>query len=114
MILATDCTEVLNIRRARSGGILPIDEEVGRPETALPDKTATDPIRLYLREMASVRLLKREQEVAIAKRMDGVARWCSRPFRVLHWLSKRSSRWAGNCAMGRAQFEKLSTSKRKS
>ena len=34
-----------------------------------PDKT-NDPVRLYLREMGSVPLLKREDEVAIAKRME--------------------------------------------
>ena len=33
------------------------------------DKTS-DPVRLYLREMGSVPLLKREEEVAIAKRME--------------------------------------------
>jgi RNA polymerase primary sigma factor len=44
-------------------------EEVDQLETALPDRT-NDPVRLYLREMGSVRLLKREQEVAIAKRME--------------------------------------------
>jgi RNA polymerase primary sigma factor len=45
------------------------DEEVDRPETALLDKTS-DPVRLYLREMGTTRLLKREQEVAIAQRME--------------------------------------------
>ncbi len=44
-------------------------EEVDQPETAPLDGTS-DSVRLYLREMASVRLLKREQEVAIAKRME--------------------------------------------
>jgi len=45
-------------------------EEVGIDETAyLVDKTS-DPVRLYLREMGSVPLLKREGEVAIAKRME--------------------------------------------
>ena len=39
-------------------------------ETAsLPGKT-NDSVRLYLREMGSVRLLKREEEVALAKRME--------------------------------------------
>jgi RNA polymerase primary sigma factor len=44
-------------------------EEVDQPETGPLDGTS-DSVRLYLREMASVRLLKREQEVAIAKRME--------------------------------------------
>ena len=45
-------------------------EELELNQTAsLLDKTG-DPVRLYLREMGSVRLLKREEEVAIAKRME--------------------------------------------
>ena len=45
-------------------------EEAEIDETAhLLDKTS-DPVRLYLREMGSVPLLKREGEVAIAKRME--------------------------------------------
>jgi RNA polymerase primary sigma factor len=45
-------------------------EEVEIDETAhLVDKTS-DPVRVYLREMGRVPLLKREGEVAIAKRME--------------------------------------------
>ena len=45
-------------------------EEVALDEAAhLLDKT-NDPVRLYLREMGSVPLLKREGEVALAKRME--------------------------------------------
>jgi RNA polymerase primary sigma factor len=45
-------------------------EEAEIDETAhLVDKTS-DPVRLYLREMGSVPLLKREGEVAIARRME--------------------------------------------
>jgi len=36
---------------------------------AFPDMT-NDPVRLYLREMGNVRLLKREEEVVLAKRME--------------------------------------------
>ena len=51
------------------------DQGVGRVETD-PDLTvgpldkAIDPVRTYLREMGTVRLLTREREVAIAKRME--------------------------------------------
>ena len=51
------------------------DDHAHRPDAevyeAIPfhDKTG-DPVRLYLREMGSVPLLKREDEVAIAKRME--------------------------------------------
>ncbi|MGA8869982.1 MAG: sigma-70 factor domain-containing protein, partial [Candidatus Acidiferrales bacterium] len=45
-------------------------EEVEVDETAhLLDKT-NDPVRLYLREMGSVPLLKREGEVVLAKRIE--------------------------------------------
>jgi RNA polymerase primary sigma factor len=45
-------------------------EEAEIDETAhLPDKTS-DPVRLYLHEIGSVPLLKREDEVAIVKRME--------------------------------------------
>ena len=48
----------------------PRDDEAEIEETAhLEDKT-NDPVRLYLHEMGSVPLLKREGEVAIAKRME--------------------------------------------
>jgi RNA polymerase primary sigma factor len=50
--------------------ISPGGEEVEVDEGAqLVDKT-NDPVRLYLREMGTVPLLKREGEVAIAKRME--------------------------------------------
>jgi RNA polymerase primary sigma factor len=39
-------------------------------ETASLPGTTNDPVRLYLREMGNVRLLKREEEVALAKRME--------------------------------------------
>ncbi len=44
------------------------EPDLGDP-TQFVDKT-NDPVRLYLREMGSVPLLKREEEVAIAKRME--------------------------------------------
>ncbi|HYL63888.1 MAG TPA: RNA polymerase sigma factor RpoD [Candidatus Methylomirabilis sp.] len=49
---------------------LPPSEEVGvDSKPGLSDRT-TDPVRTYLREMGIVRLLTREREVAIAKRME--------------------------------------------
>ncbi len=44
------------------------ETEVNEP-VSFPDKTS-DPVLLYLREMGSVRLLKREEEVVLAKRME--------------------------------------------
>ena len=45
-------------------------EEPELDDTALfPDKTS-NPVMLYLREMGSVRLLRRDEEVALAKRME--------------------------------------------
>ena len=48
---------------------LPTDEVELDLSPSAAEKTA-DPVRLYLREMGSVRLLKREEEVAIAKRIE--------------------------------------------
>jgi RNA polymerase primary sigma factor len=45
-------------------------EEAELDETVHPADKTNDPVRLYLREMGSVPLLKREDEVAIAKRME--------------------------------------------
>jgi RNA polymerase primary sigma factor len=48
----------------------PRSEEDELDETAYAHDPTNDPVRLYLREMGSVPLLKREDEVAIAKRME--------------------------------------------
>ena len=45
-------------------------EDAAIEETAQVVDTTTDPVRVYLREMGRVPLLKREGEVAIAKRME--------------------------------------------
>ena len=46
-------------------------EEETKPETPKSEAGPTDdPVRLYLREMGSVELLKREGEIAIAKRIE--------------------------------------------
>lgn len=58
------------------GGEVEEHEGLAHVEEAEIDETATladntsDPVRVYLREMGRVPLLKREQEVAIAKRME--------------------------------------------
>jgi RNA polymerase primary sigma factor len=46
-----------------------VEEPELNDTASFPDKTS-DPVLLYLREMGSVRLLKREEEVALAKRME--------------------------------------------
>ncbi len=45
-------------------------EDAEADETAHAAEKTSDPVRLYLHEMGSVPLLKREDEVAIAKRME--------------------------------------------
>src|SRR6266568_2305911 len=39
-------------------------------ETAQDSSSTDDPVRVYLREMGSVRLLKRQGEIDLAKRME--------------------------------------------
>ncbi len=46
-----------------------LEEPELNPTASFPDKTS-DPVLLYLREMGTVRLLKRDEEVALAKRME--------------------------------------------
>jgi RNA polymerase primary sigma factor len=47
-----------------------LDQEVELDQTAHLFDKISDPVRLYLREMGTVPLLKREGEVALAKRME--------------------------------------------
>jgi len=52
------------------GGLVRESEEIDiNPASVVPD-TANDPVRVYLREMATSALLTREGEVAIAKRIE--------------------------------------------
>ena len=77
------------------------------------DKT-NDPVRLYLREMGSVPLLKREGEVALAKRMERghglVLKTISRSPIIL----RSSLQLAGSCATGRARSRRSCSSTKKS
>jgi len=76
--ICEDDSEAKRERTARDGAE-PVeigtrkDPDAGEAEvdarTQFVDRTS-DPVRLYLHEMGSVPLLKREQEVAIAKRME--------------------------------------------
>ena len=77
------------------------------------DKT-NDPVRLYLREMGSVPLLKREGEVAIANAWSAATGWCSRRFLALRLCSKSSSELAGSCATGRVRSRRSCISTKKS
>jgi len=54
-----------------------------------------DPVRLYLREMGSVPLLKRQDEVAIAKRMERGHSWCLNLFHARHRAEGIDQRWRG-------------------
>jgi RNA polymerase primary sigma factor len=59
-----EATEVRPLYEAPSGEEAELDQSA-----SLPEKTS-DPVRVYLREMGIVSLLTREQEVAIAKRLE--------------------------------------------
>src|SRR5882724_5745714 len=85
-ILPEDMTEVLQQLESPAGGaedLLDEDASVFAEEdgegltedseldlSAGESDKASDPVRLYMREMGTVPLLKREQEVAIAKRIE--------------------------------------------
>src|SRR5262249_21661635 len=56
----------------------------GKSEAKEPTERTDDPVRMYLREMASVELLSREGEIAIAKRIEAgreamIAALCESP-----------------------------------
>ncbi len=77
--ICDDASEVKGQRRALNGAErVQIDsrqQRVGRDEAAIDPaaqfvEASSDPVRLYLHEMGRVPLLKREEEVAIAKRIE--------------------------------------------
>jgi RNA polymerase primary sigma factor len=57
------------VESSTGGNPVPGEDAELTHDAQLLDKI-DDPVRLYLREMGSVRLLKREEEVALAKRME--------------------------------------------
>jgi RNA polymerase primary sigma factor len=84
-ILPEDVNEVLQQLETPAGGAEDLDEDVSlsadQDGEGLTDDSeldlsagvldkASDPVRLYMREMGTVPLLKREQEVSIAKRIE--------------------------------------------
>jgi RNA polymerase primary sigma factor len=84
-ILPEDVNEVLQQLENPVTGAEDLDEDVslsaGQDDEGLTDDSdldlsagvldkASDPVRLYMREMGTVPLLKREQEVSIAKRIE--------------------------------------------
>ena len=91
------------------------DEEAETDETAtLADKTS-DPVRVYLREMGSVPLFKREEEVAIAKRMErGHDSGAQDNFPLSAGAQGAHRNWPEIRATARVPSEKFSSSTKKS
>jgi RNA polymerase primary sigma factor len=57
---------------SESGELVEVQQKVpAKAETKEPTERTDDPVRMYLREMGSVKLLSREGEIAIAKRIEG-------------------------------------------
>jgi RNA polymerase primary sigma factor len=69
-VSASGLPEVAEHLEGESGEDSAHAEQFELHETASFLDKSSDPVRLYLREMGSVRLLKREEEVIIAKRME--------------------------------------------
>src|SRR5262249_50452659 len=56
---------------SESGDLVEVQQKVpAKAEAKEPTERTDDPVRMYLREMASVELLSREGEIAIAKRIE--------------------------------------------
>lgn len=69
-VSASGVPRVSDHAESAMGGDPASGEDAELTESAPPPDNTNDPVRLYLREMGSVPLLKREEEVAIAKRME--------------------------------------------
>jgi RNA polymerase primary sigma factor len=75
------------------------DKPVAVPKKSLPDERSDDPVRMYLREMASVELLSRAGETAIAKRIEAgreamIAALCESPLTfqaIIIWRDELNS-----------------------
>src|SRR5437867_904513 len=53
------------------GGLVEVQQKVpAKSETKEPTERTDDPVRMYLRELGSVKLLSRQGEIAIAKRIE--------------------------------------------
>src|SRR6516225_3997122 len=56
---------------SESGQLVEVQQKVpAKSEAKEPTERTDDPVRMYLREMGSVKLLSREGEIAIAKRIE--------------------------------------------
>src|SRR5262245_45917475 len=56
---------------SESGELVEVQQKVpAKSEAKEPTERTDDPVRMYLREMGSVKLLSREGEIAIAKRIE--------------------------------------------
>jgi RNA polymerase primary sigma factor len=68
-----------------SGDLVEVQQKVpAKPEAKEPTERTDDPVRMYLREMGSAKLLSREGEIAIAKRIEAgreamIAALCESP-----------------------------------
>ena len=61
--------------RSESSELVEVQQKVpAKPEIKEPTERTDDPVRMYLREMRPVKLLSREGEIAIAKRIEAAAK----------------------------------------
>src|SRR5262245_66371783 len=69
------CKEVDAEAESESGELVEVQRKVpAKSEAKEPTERTDDPVRMYLREMRPVRLLSREGETAIAKRIEEIGR----------------------------------------
>ena len=89
--------------RSESSELVEVQQKVpAKSETKEPTERTDDPVRMYLREMRPVKLLSREGEIAIAKRIEAgreamIAGLCESPLTfqaIIIWRGEpaRSSR----------------------
>jgi RNA polymerase primary sigma factor len=92
---------------SESGELVEIQQKVpAKSETKEPTERTDDPVRMYLREMRPVKLLSREGEIAIAKRIEAgreamIAGLCESPLTfqaIIIWREELNEGARSSCA----------------
>jgi RNA polymerase primary sigma factor len=72
-------------RKSGESGSRPDNLGRSSEENSTDSVSTDDPVRVYLREVGSVRLLGRQAELDLAQEMEGVEFGCERRFPVRPW-----------------------------
>src|SRR3984885_8311193 len=79
--------------------------------TKRPEGTSDDPVRMYLKEMGSVSLLTREEEVEISKRIEKAQIQIEKIIMRFRYSTREAISIANYLIMGKERFDKVITEK---